>query len=413
LSAGSVADVAEREFKEILRDRRLFSVFQPIVHLATGATAGYEALVRGPRGSRFTDATTLLAYAYRTGSVVEFDWAARASACRAALAAPLRDDQLLFLNAEPLAMGSECPADLWPDVERAFAAFQVVLEVTERSLARDPRSLLDGIARQRPTVAGLAVDDLGATTPALSMLPVLASDVIKLDLTITQAGPSPEATKILDIAYEEAERTGAVILAEGIENPTHAAFAESVGAALGQGWHYGEPDELRPAMRRSDPIAFHVGSAAVPDLPTPFDALEGWSIGRANDQLLVPLAHQVVYREVPLSEPGLVLVLVPEARWLPAADREELGAIAQRGVVAGALGSDLTAPPAVGVRTAPTHDPRLDGQWAALALSPSTATAMLARARPGTGGLYDFGVTHDRGRVVAAARCLLRRLGPE
>ena len=389
------------------------SVFQPIIHLDTGATAGYEALVRGPERSRFADAATLLEYAYRTDSVVEFDWAARASACRAALAAPLSDDQLLFLNVEPLAMGSDCPADLWPDVERAFAAFQVVLEVTERSLARDPRSLLEGIDGQRPTVAGLAVDDLGANTPALSMLPVLASDVIKLDLTIIQAGPSPEATKILDIAYEETERTGAVILAEGIENPAHAAFARSVGAILGQGWYFGEPGDLPPPMRRSGPTAPHVGSAVVPDLPTPFDALEGWSIGRADGQLLVPLTHQVVYREVPLTEPGLVLVLVPEARWLPPADREELAAIAQRGVVTGALGPGIMTPIADGIRTAVVRDPRFDGQWAALALSPSTASAMLAKACPGQGDLFDFGVTHDRRRVVMAARCLLRHLGPE
>ena len=166
-------------------------------------------------------------------------------------------------------------------------------------------------------------------------------------------------------------------------------------------------------MRRPDPTSLHVGSAAVPDLPTPFDALDGWSIGRADDRLLVALTHQVVYREVPLTEPGLVLVLVPEARWLPPADREELAAIAQRGVVTGVLGPDLRPPIADDIRTAAMHDPRLDGQWAALALSPSTASAMLAKACPGPGDLFDFGVTHDRGRVVAAARCLMRRLGPE
>ncbi len=246
-------------------------------------------------------------------------------------------------------------------------------------------------------MAGLAIDDLGANTPALSMLPVLASDVIKLDFTIIQAGPSPEATKILDIAYEETERTGAVILAEGVENATHAAFAESVGAILGQGRYYGEPGELAPSMRGAEQAPLHVGSTAVPDPPTPFDALEGWSIGRADDRLLVALTHQMVYREVPLTEPGLVLVLVPEGRSLPPADREELAAIAQRGVVAGALGPDLPTPIADGIRTAAIHDAAIRRPVGGPCVESEHGRRHARESEPWARGFFDFGVTHDRG----------------
>jgi EAL domain-containing protein (putative c-di-GMP-specific phosphodiesterase class I) len=405
------ADLAEREFEGILRGRRLESLFQPIVHLGTGVTAGYEALVRSSVDSSFVGAPALLRAAYRTGQVVEFDWVARVSACRAAMRAGLSADQLLFLNIEPLALGSQCPPDLWADVEAAFQMFQVVLEVTERSLDRDPRSLLEGIDRQRPEAAGLAIDDLGAHTAALSMLPVLAPDVIKLDLTITQAGPSAEAAKILDIAYEEAERTGAIILAEGVERAADADFARSLGATLAQGHYFGEPGRLPPPGGGSD-LRLQVGSASVPDLRTPFDALEGWSIGRADSSLLVRLSHQVAYREVPLSEPALVLVLVPEPALLTPSDRGLLAEMARRGVVTGALGPGVPAPPADGVRGAGAHDPRLDGEWAVVTLSPGTASALLARAQPGSVQQFEFGVTHDRRRVVSAMRCLLRHLEP-
>ena len=108
------------EFDRILRERQLRTMFQPIVRLATGATIGYEALVRGPEGSPLASADALLEAAYTAGRVAEFDWVARASACRAAMAAHLDPDQILFLNVEPLALDSDCPPDLWPDVERAF-----------------------------------------------------------------------------------------------------------------------------------------------------------------------------------------------------------------------------------------------------------------------------------------------------
>jgi EAL domain-containing protein (putative c-di-GMP-specific phosphodiesterase class I) len=402
-------DHRDREFLRILDDRRLDSVFQPIVRLSSGETIGYEALVRGPAGSSFADAPSLLRQAYRSDHVVEFDWVARAAACRAALAAGLAQDQLLFLNIEPLALGSDCPPDLWPDIVTAFARFRVVLEVTERSLGRDPRSLLEGIDRQRPDVCGLAVDDLGANPAALSMLPVLAADVIKLDQSITQAGPTPATMQIMDIAYEEAERTGATILAEGIETPADAAFARSAGAVLGQGNHLGPPARLPPTGQEA--AAFDVSSAEIADLATPFDALSNRTTGRANLAYVTALSRHVADRATQLAAPALSLQLLPDPRLLTAADRTRLEGVADRGVVTGALGPGLPDPPAAGVRGARVHDPTLDGHWATLILSPGTASAMVARRAPGRLDEYEYGVTHDRRRVVAAARSLLRRLG--
>jgi len=404
-------DHRDREFARILRGRRLESVFQPIVQVASGATIGYEALVRGPAGSSFADAPSLLRHAYRSGLVVEFDWAARAAACRAAMAAQLAEGHLLFLNIEPLALGSDCPPDLWPDIEKAFALFQVVLEVTERSLDRDPRSLLEGIDRQRPEVAGLAVDDLGANPAALSMLPILAADVIKLDQSVTQGGPTPWVMQIMDIAYEEAERTGATILAEGVETPADVAFARSAGATLAQGRYLGPPGPL-PANSRAAAVTLNVRSAPIADLATPFDALDGRSTGRADLAYITALSRHLAERAAELTAPALSLLLLPDPRLLTAADRTRLALFAQRGVVTGALGPGLPDPPATGVRGARSHDRTLDGHWATLTLSPGTASAMLARSVPGGVDEFEFGVTHDRRRVVAAARSLLRRLGP-
>ncbi|WP_275414228.1 EAL domain-containing protein [Asanoa ishikariensis] len=409
MSPGEV-ERRDNEFVRILRERRLESVFQPIVHLASRTTIGFEALVRGPAGSPFTDAHTLLRYAYRSGLVVEFDWVARAAACRAAMAAQLAQDQLLFLNIEPLAFGTDCPPDLWTDIETAFARFQVVLEVTERSLDRDPRSLLEGIDHQRPDVAGIAIDDLGGNGATLSMLPVLAADVIKLDQSVIQSGPTPAVMQIMDIAYEEAERTGATILAEGVETPAHAAFAQSAGATLAQGLYLGPPAPLPTAFRAAE-VPLSVNSEPIARLATPFDALEGRETSRADLTYLTALSNHLTDRAAELVAPALSLVLLPDPHLLTRADRIRLALLAQRGVVTGVLGPGLPDPPATGVRGARRHDPALDGHWATLTLSPGTASALLARTVPGSVGEFEFGVTHDRRRVVAAARSLLRRLG--
>jgi EAL domain-containing protein (putative c-di-GMP-specific phosphodiesterase class I) len=400
---------AAHAFDEMLATRALSTVFQPIVRLETGLVEGYEALVRGPADSPLDSADALLAQAYRTGRVVEFDWAARASACRAALDGQLGPDKLLFLNIEPIALGSECPPDLRADIEQAFGRFQIVLEVTERSLGRDPRALLNGIDRQRPDVAALALDDVGSGRLTVALLAVLSVDVIKLDRTITQGGCSPESAKILDIAHEVAERTGATILAEGVESEALLRHASAFGADLAQGYYLGEPQAL-PAPSTADLIVGGVGSEPIHDVSTPFDAIAGRPLSRAAADLLLPLSRQVAFGETHLSEPAMVIQLVPDPDLFGPAEQQELTRLAARGVITGALGRGVPAIPIPGVRRTDVHDPILDGQWVLLALSPSAAGALIARAVPGS-PTFDYTITHDRRRVVTAARCLFRQFG--
>ena len=158
MTSNGTAEVAGAELDRILRERLVRTMFQPVVHLESGAAVGFEALVRGPEGSSLESADSLFEAAYGAGRVAELDWVARASACHAALAAGLDPEQLLCLNVEPLALDSECRPDLWPDIERAFGMFRIVLEVTERTLDRDPGLLLDGLDRVRPRVVGFALD---------------------------------------------------------------------------------------------------------------------------------------------------------------------------------------------------------------------------------------------------------------
>lgn len=79
-----VADY-QQEFDDIVDQRRVRAVFQPIVELESGQTTGYEALARGPEGSHFEQPTRLFEYAYQTGRSGELDWVCRASAVAAAM----------------------------------------------------------------------------------------------------------------------------------------------------------------------------------------------------------------------------------------------------------------------------------------------------------------------------------------
>ncbi len=338
------------EFQRVIQDGLLRTQFQPIVSVRSGAVAGYEGLVCGLAGSTLESPTSLIDEAYREDRVVEFDWMARASACRAALTAGLSTDDLLFLNVEPLTLVSTCPRDAWPAIEEAFDKFRIVLEVTERSLDRDPSTLLEGIDRYRPMVSGLALDDVGADMRTLSMLPALEPDVIKLDLKVTQGGPSPDAMLVLDYAYEEAERTGATILAEGVETERHHEVVRELGAPLAQGWLYGKPTDppLPGGESRSHlPLGLRV---ALDDVRTPFEVLGRRTISHASAELIHALSQDIFMRAMHLLEPALAIVLVPSPDLLDEKARDLLSQLARRRVVAGALGEGVPGEPAPGLR---------------------------------------------------------------
>ena len=396
----------------MLHDRLLRTVFQPIVRVESGAVVGYEGLIRGPAGSILESPDALIKEAYRQDRVVEFDWIARASASRAALAARLAEDDLLFLNIEPVALTSSCQPDLLADIEEAFGKFRIVLEITERSLDHDPRTLLEGIDRQRPTVTGLALDDVGADVRAMSLLPVVRPDVIKLDLKVTQGTPSREAMRVLHVAYEEVERTGATILAEGVETKQHDQVVRALGAPLAQGWLYGRPtDDPTPAEEHEAHMAIR-SELALEDVRSPFEALGGQQISRAPSDLVRSLADEVFRHGLHLQPPALLLVLVPDPETLTEDHLRALSEIARRQVMTSVIGAGMPPEPAPGVRGSQPHDSALDRRYAVIAVSPDTAVAVLARQAHSTQPDFYFGVIHDRPRIMTAARCLLRQLGP-
>jgi EAL domain-containing protein (putative c-di-GMP-specific phosphodiesterase class I) len=400
----------DRQFEQVLTDREVQTAFQPVVHLPTGAVVGYEALIRGPEGTALATADSLISTAERIGRLVELDWVARASACRAALAAELDPDQILLLNFEPIAMNSECPSDVWPDIEQGFHAFRVVLEVTERSLDRDPGALLEGVERQRSQVAGIGLDDVGANPSTVAFLPLISPNVIKIDRSVIHAPPDAEVAKVFSAVHQESEHTGAVVLAEGIEIDEHRQHALAQGAQIGQGILFGRPAPLpnpsvrpqqRAPLRRNAPMS----------VVSPFDALSGQVDGTGGEDLLLALTKDLAaFAEA--SMPALYASLLPEGHSLADEDFQRLARMADGGAFVAVLGPQVATEPGHGVRgVGGRHSPLPRNEWAAIAVGPGLSAAVLARRLPDTDA-WAFGVTHDSLRVVAAARSLVRLLGP-
>src|SRR5829696_1378981 len=242
------APTTAEDFRRVLDERAIQPLFQPLIDLETRHVIGYEALARGPMGSARESPAALFGTAWRAGRVAELDWACRAAAFTAAAKAGLGPPFTLFVNAEPVSLGTGCPDDLRPAIELGRRRLRVVIEVTERAVAGDPARLLATVAQAREAGWGVALDDVGAAPASLAVLPFVRPDAVKLDMRLLQGRTTAEAAHIINTVRAHAERTDAVVIAEGIETIKHAREAMAAGAEVGQGFLFGHPAPLPSAM---------------------------------------------------------------------------------------------------------------------------------------------------------------------
>ena len=241
-----IAALEEVALEQVLERAAVRSLYQPIVEIDSGMTVAYEALARGPRGSLLEQPGDLFRVALRHGRSAELDWTCRAAALRGAREAGVEPPLTLFVNVEPSALASACPAQLRADV-RPGGDLAVVVELTERALTARPAELLRVVGELRAAGWGIALDDVGADVRSLALMPLLRPEVIKLDLRLVPRQASDEIAEIVNAVNAESERTGALVLAEGVETEAHLATARAMGATLAQGWLFGRPASSCPA----------------------------------------------------------------------------------------------------------------------------------------------------------------------
>jgi EAL domain-containing protein (putative c-di-GMP-specific phosphodiesterase class I) len=394
------------------------TVFQPIVHLATGEVVAQEALSRGPAGP-LERPDALFAAARRTGRLAELDAACRVSAFRSAASAGLVAPLALFVNVEPAVLDT-APFDELLEITRAAPGeVRVFLEITERAVAARPAELLRTVERVREAGWGLALDDVGAEADSLAFMALLRPDVVKLDISLVQNRPDQNTAEVMHAVNAYAERTDAVVLAEGIETDIHLVNALALGATLGQGWMFGRstpfPDVTPPHGR----LALLPAATGRSWLTTsPFATLPAdMELQTSSKRLLVELSKQLEREAMRLGDTCVIAAAFQEARHFTEATAVRYRELADRTAFVCALGEGLSEEPLPGVRGASLgHDDPVRGEWDVIVLSPHFCSALLARDLgddgPELDRRFEYALTYRRDVVVGAAQALLARVRP-
>jgi diguanylate cyclase (GGDEF)-like protein len=230
----------------VIETGALSPVYQPIVHLATGAILGYEGLVRVRPDAGFAHTGALFDAAEVAGRVLDLDRAALDVVLRGAHEIP--HDTLLSLNVSPRSFEApEFNATVFLAILRRHGVTpdRVLLELTERDAIGDPDRLRVAILALQEAGVRVAADDVGAGNAGLRLLSQFRFDVVKIDLSLVQGGASQDQTlSVLTSLVQLARRFGALTIAEGVETAAQLQMIRQMDIDAGQGYLLGRPGEV-------------------------------------------------------------------------------------------------------------------------------------------------------------------------
>ena len=264
---------------EVIARGQLRPVYQPIVDLDGGTVLGHEGLIRPVPPAPFADPTALFAAAAASGHLAALDMTCIETIV--AGAAALAPGQFLSVNVSPRTV--EAPEFSGPALLSILARHgvrpdRIVLELTEREEIGDVERVRTKLETCRRAGIRLAADDLGAGNSGLRLLSELRFDILKVDLSLVQrSAPGAPSEAVVSSVVAFAGRTGALVVGEGIEEPSDAARLVALGVRAGQGYLFGRPS---PLLTGNGQIAA-LGSGTAADLPELPEPMMAWrqSIG--------------------------------------------------------------------------------------------------------------------------------------
>lgn len=348
----------------------------------------------------------LFAAARAEGRLEELDAACQRAAHAGAVANQISSPLTLFVNAEPdtLGIGALSPMG---------RGTRGVVELTERTLTTRLAEVLPAVQRTRAAGWGIALDDVGADTRSLALMPLLRPDVIKLDLRLVQEQPTPEIAAMAGAVAAQAERTRAAVLAEGIETQEQALYARALGAMVGQGSFLGGPTPT-PSIAKVTAIPLPVFTAALPHpLRTPFDlASARRPVRHGTLPLLAAISRELERQAAQGHRTSLLISSFPEADLSTARLDTVYAELAANLIFVAALSVGLSPKSESGLRI--RDDDPLLGSWNVLVIGAHFAAMLAARetghAQRRQDHEFDFVFTYNRDIIVECAQALMLRI---
>jgi EAL domain-containing protein (putative c-di-GMP-specific phosphodiesterase class I)/DNA-binding response OmpR family regulator len=232
-----------RELRDIIRRKRVTTLFQPIVRAQDKTVFGYEILTRGPANSSFRNSDMLFSFAREA----KLAWALEAIALENALRR-LKEVDLLdrkfLLNLEAEMFG-EAEFRIHEMVSY-FAEHRghFVFELTERAAIEDYAVFRELLKEFREKGIEVAIDDAGSGYASLEAIAAIGPDYLKVTKgLVSTLADEPIKQDLVKMLVDLAGKIGAKTIAEGIETVEEYETCRDLGIDLIQGYYFAMPQE--------------------------------------------------------------------------------------------------------------------------------------------------------------------------
>lgn len=245
------------EFFKIINEKKIKSVFQPIVSLKTGEIVSFEALSRITLESCTLNIEELFKIANTLEQSWKLDQLCRKCAIKASQQMPL--GKKLFINVDAnILLDSDFVQGFTKEYLKKYHldSNNIVFELSETTSIEDKHLFKQAVRHYRSQGFEIAIDDVGSGYSNLNRINHTQPEYIKLDKELIQdIHLNKDKRTMVEVMVNYCKAMHYKLIVEGIETKEELECLIQLGIEYGQGYYLKKPvdnfDDLLPAIKET------------------------------------------------------------------------------------------------------------------------------------------------------------------
>ena len=234
----------QQQLQEIINEKAIYPVYQPIVSLKDGKIFGYEALSRISLKSCSFNIEEMFDYAKEMQCLWELEYICRKKALK-----EIKDDigrEKLFLNVDPNIFNDErfqVGMTLSYLKRYNISPENVIFEICERTDIDKIELFQNAVNHYKKQNYQIAIDDFGKDYANFNRIFFLHPMYVKLDISLVKnINNDSVKSSLVEGLVKFCHSENICLIAEGIETKEELLQLIRLGVDYGQGYYLGKPD---------------------------------------------------------------------------------------------------------------------------------------------------------------------------
>lgn len=226
--------------KQIIKNNKLYCLYQPIIDLKTGSIYGYESLTRAYH-SKYRNTKNLIDDVYKFNLIGEFTLLTIQNSINGFRG--LEKDKYVFVNIDPKTLKQNFD-EIYNFLKSLNIELRekIIIELTEYVQINDMKKLKTCLQNIRDLGIRIALDDFGVGYSNMDIRISIFSDFVKVDAKfIKDIDKEDKKNDLIKRIVDYNKYSKTKTICEGIETKEELETLIKLGVDYGQGYYLGKP----------------------------------------------------------------------------------------------------------------------------------------------------------------------------